>query len=236
MREKKRVFTLIELLVVIAIIAILASMLLPALNQSRERARASKCVSNLKQWSSVVGMYAADYNDWVIPGTNHRDSSQYYWPWFLRGYVGNSQQPDSSGNGFTAASQLPVAVCPSAPNRFGYGHNFWYLGWLDVGGSPKAMRKLGLSRKSSSVLIFTDMYRPHKEAAGENDTFDGWLWGVDPGGWGWPAPAATGKRIVNFVHGDQANVAWLDGHAAPMHRSSGLVGGAGCDDKYWTFR
>ncbi len=66
MHTNRKKFTLIELLIVIAIIAILAAMLLPALNKARGKAKSINCAGDLKQLGVAFHMYTGDYDEWVL--------------------------------------------------------------------------------------------------------------------------------------------------------------------------
>lgn len=71
--RKRKAFTLIELLVVIAIIALLLSILMPALTKVKEQAKAVVCTSNLRQWNLIVGFFLAD-NEGKFPDSDWDDN------------------------------------------------------------------------------------------------------------------------------------------------------------------
>ena len=92
-----RRFTLIELLVVIAIIAILAAILLPALQQARERAKSTTCISNLKNAGTVSRMYLGDHRE-LWPNILRTDAyswrDSYFYHFVLGKYVGGPDKID----------------------------------------------------------------------------------------------------------------------------------------------
>jgi len=86
MKRRSRGFTLIELLVVIAIIAILASLLLPALARAKGQAWSVACLNNLKQIGVASALYSADYDD-ALPRSSHEGAS---WVGMLQPYAGGT--------------------------------------------------------------------------------------------------------------------------------------------------
>lgn len=194
----KKQFTLVELLVVIAIIAILASMLLPALGKARQKAKAIACINNLKQTGAAFMFYADDYNGFIPKadynaasgGDPKLDGLDYY----AYGLVlSDLKYVDDSYNSIN---------CPDYDKVVNYWRTYGLVKFYGY-------TRVFLKPNASEVVMLGDSVE-----AGEGVKFTRERCVM---GWGF----GTGKQANGWIqtrHMKRANVFFADGHAAPVER------------------
>lgn len=152
-RKNSGFFTLIELLIVIAIIAILAALLLPALNNTRARGQSIACNSNLKNLVSGVFFYISDYKDWIPCGRVSGGGSKIRPQNLLKSYIG------------FAPWECPLRPYETLfqPSLRGKTYKYMTIGWEQAMGlritdkKNWGMKKITMLRQTSSVMYAADL-------------------------------------------------------------------------------
>ena len=231
-KNSSRNFTLIELLVVIAIIAILAAMLLPALNQARERARAATCLNQLKQTGTAHLFYADTYAGYfMMRGPNMSNTTMHPWAQFFAGnrpdlmpaLLPSEKSPNFGGTTLIS----PILYCPSAPYPVLTGEDYSKFVWRTYGmvawnyegtGTLGAFYKVvkNGSTEVGQYLYITRMKYPSRTIF-LSDSGDSYAKSPTTGrlqsSYMFPY-SGTQKASMMLRHGGRANVLWADGHAS----------------------
>ena len=224
-----KMFTLIELLVVISIIAILASLLLPALKRSREKAKEVQCVSNIRQCLMGSMQYAGDYYGFApVP---------YRIPYYISGPNGAMSEVRWAGMLYVMAylSNMDVFICPSElatvrtvfseynlarMQTFSYGITSNYS--TDPGNLSAFTNIYKQDDPSRKILLTEAVYYMTYSSVNR------WL-PTSYVSYYNGAPTSTTDRVPYLKHFGKSNAAYMDGHAsgakAENFHQSGILGG-----------